>query len=118
MDFYVKTLGDPNFDNAKVHSESEIAQLLGQLETMLFTSRGEVLGEPDFGANLEDIIYTLNYNENQISEMINEQIELFIPLAQKYNTQVTVKFFKGQVRDIAEIDITIDSRYRVGVYIN
>lgn len=118
MEFYVRAQGDPNFDPNKIHSESEIAQLIAQIETMLFTNRGEVLGEPNFGANLEDLVYSLNYNEGQIENMLRQQLEAYIPLAQKYNTQIDIQFFKGAVRDIAQIDIVIDSKYQVGVYIN
>jgi phage baseplate assembly protein W len=118
MDFYVRTKGDPNYDKTKIHSESELAQLIGQLETMLFTNRGEVMGEPEFGANLNDLVYSLNYNEGQIQNVIDDQVEKYIPLAKKYNLQTTVQFYKGNVRDIAKIDITIDSKYQVGVYIN
>jgi phage baseplate assembly protein W len=118
MDFYVKDLGDPNFDINKVHSESELAQVLTQIETMLFTNRGEVMGEPDFGANLEDLVYSLELNEQAIQATIRDQLNYYVPLAQKYNTQITVQFYKGNVRDIAQIDVILDSRYQVGVYIN
>jgi hypothetical protein len=118
MEFYIRAYGDPNFDPYKIHSESEISMVLTQLETILFTKRGDVMGEPLLGANLEDLVYTLNYNEGQIRGLIEEQIEMFSPLAQKYNTQVSVSFFKGTVRDIAQIDIVVDSKYQVGVYIN
>ena len=45
MEFYVKADGDPNFDPTSIHSESEVAVLLTQLETMLFTNKGEVSEE-------------------------------------------------------------------------
>lgn len=118
MDFYVRVKGDPNYDRFKVHSESELSQLIGQLETMLFTNRGEVLGDPEFGANLEDLVYSLSYNETQIQDVIDEQVNRYIPLAKKYKLQTTVQFYKGVVRDIAKIDILINSKYQVGVYIN
>jgi len=118
MEFYVKAPGDPNFDPTSIHSESEIAMLITQLETVLFTNKGEVLGEPGFGANLEHLIYALNYNEGTILAELERQIDLFVPLAKKYGTDVSVSFYKGTVRDIAQIDITIDSKYQVGVYIN
>lgn len=118
MDFYVKTIGDPNYDPRKVHTESELAQLIGQIETVLFTNRGEVLGEPEFGCNLNDLVYSLNYNEQQIQDVVKQQLKTYVPLANKYNVKTTVLFYRGQVRDIAEINIEIDSKYQVGVYIN
>ena len=118
MDFYVKTVGDPNFDATKVHVESEIAQLIVQIETVLFTNRGEVMGEPEFGCNLDDLVYSLGYNEQQIQDVVKQQLELYVPLATKYDVKTTVAFYRGTVRDIAQIDIEIDSKYQVGVYIN
>ena len=118
MDFYVKTLGDPNYDRAKVHTESELAQLIGQIETTLFTNRGDVLGEPNFGCNLEDLVYSLNYNEQQVQDVVKQQLKTYVPLATKYDVKTTVAFYRGEVRDIAQIDIEIDSKYQVGVYIN
>ena len=118
MDFYVRVKGDPNYDQTKVHSESELSQLIGQIETMLFTNKGDVLGEPQFGANLEDLVYSLSYNESQIAAVIETQMEIYVPLAVKYNVQTTVEFYKGNIRDIAQINIEIDSKCQVGVYVN
>lgn len=118
MEFYVRADGDPNFDPYKVHSESEIAQVITQIETLLFTNKGEVLGEPNLGVNLEDLVYTLNYNESMINSLINQQINQYVPLAGKYNVQIETSFYKGTVRDIAQINISIDSKYQVGVYVN
>jgi hypothetical protein len=118
MEFYVRAEGDPNYDPYKVHSESEIAQVITQIETILFTRKGEVLGDPDFGASIEDLIYTLNYSEGVINQAIEQQIQRYVPLAGKYGVVVETKFYKGTVRDIAQVDITLDSKYQVGVYIN
>lgn len=118
MEFYIRAYGDPNFDPSKIHSESELAMALTQIETILFTNRGEVMGDSYFGANLEDLVYSLNYNEGQIIGVINEQLDLYSPLAKKLGASVSVSFFKGTTRDIAQIDIVLDSKYQVGVYIN
>lgn len=115
MELYVKTLEDPNHTANAVHIENEISQLITQIETMLFTDRGTVLGNPNFGASLETLIYELNANEEQIKGLVNEQIDMYIPLAEKYDTQVDITFQRGEIRDIANLNITIDSQYLVGV---
>lgn len=118
MELYVKYIGDPNYDPNQVHIENEVQQLITQIETTLFTSKGEVLGTPDFGCNLEDLIYSLGYNEHQLKSKIDSQLASYCPLAKKYNVETKISFLRGTVRDIAYIDITIDSKYLVQVYIN
>lgn len=118
MELYVKHVGDPNYNPNKVHIESEIQQLITQIESTLFTNRNEVLGSPDFGCSLEDLVYSLGLNEQQIKSTIDGQLQEYCPLSQKYNVESEIRFFRGNVRDIAYIDITIDSRYLVEVYIN
>tara|TARA_A100001037_G_C15153237_1_gene641153 strand:+ start:9669 stop:10025 length:357 start_codon:yes stop_codon:yes gene_type:complete len=117
MELYIKTIGDPNYNPKNVHSENEIAQLLTQIETILFTNKQEVLGTPNFGANLEDLIYSFHFNEYEIIRVVQDQIESFCPLAEKYNVEVDVIFSRGEVRDIAQLNITVDTKYLVGVKI-
>ena len=66
MDFYIKHIGDPNYQTNIVQNNGEIEQLLTQIENTLFTRKRDVLGEPDFGCNLEDLVYSFGQNEFQI----------------------------------------------------
>jgi phage baseplate assembly protein W len=115
MDFYIKYIGDPNYNATQLQNNGEIEQLITQIETILFTRKTEVLGTPEFGCNLEDLVYSLNQNEFNIKQEIQNQINSYCPLATKYRVGVDVKFFKGEVRDIAYIDIVIDSKYLVQI---
>ena len=117
MELYIKTIEDPNFDGKSVHSSDEIEQLMTQIETILFTNKGEVMGAPRFGASLEDMIYDFNWNEQQIISEVNNQLEDYCPLADKFDVKVDVQFTRGQVRDIAMLNITIDAQYLVEVRI-
>ena len=118
MELYVRTLDDPNFDPKKLQSQTEIAQLLTQIETILFTSRGDVLGDPNFGANLEDLLFEFNLNEETIQASIERQLATYCPLAQKYNTQVVAKFWKEGLTVIATVDVVINNQYAVRAVIN
>lgn len=118
MELYIKYIGDPNYDPNQVHVENEVQQLITQIETILFTSKGEVLGAPGFGCNLEDLIYSLGYNEHQLKSTIEGQLNAYCPLAKKYNVETKISFLRGTVRDVAYIDIAVDSKYLVQVYVN
>lgn len=115
MDFYIKHIGDPNYQTNIVQNNGEIEQLLTQIENTLFTRKRDVLGEPDFGCNLEDLVYSFGQNEFQIKNEIEKQLANYVPLARKYSTKVKVSFFKGEVRDIAYIDITVNNEYTIQV---
>ena len=52
MEFYIKYIGDPNYNATQLQNNGEIEQLITQIETTLFTRKTEVLGSPGFGCNL------------------------------------------------------------------
>ena len=118
MELYIKTLGDPNYDRKGVDVENEISQLLIQIETILFTNQGDVLGDSNFGADLEKMIYSFNLNEFELKRIVEDQLERYCSLAAKYDTKVDVQFSKGEIRDIAQLNITVDSKYLIGVNVN
>jgi hypothetical protein len=117
MEFYVKAIGDPGFNIEKLQQDSDISMLLTQIETILFTRKGSVLGNPDFGANLEDYVYELRYNDYLIKKVINDQIQKYVPLAQKYPVDIQVDFAEESNRHLMFLDITVDSKFQLGVYV-
>lgn len=117
MEFYVKNIGDPKYQNDKLQQDNEISMLLTQIETLLFTRRGDVLGNPSFGMNLEDFVYSFQYNNYQIRGLVSRQISDFIPLASKYNVGVEVDFIEESSKHIMFLDITVDATIKMGIYI-
>jgi hypothetical protein len=117
MEFYIKSYGDPNFDKTKLQSESKLAQLISQLEVVLFTNRGDVLGSPDFGCNIEEMIFEFNYNDSQIKRKIDEQVKAYCPLASEFNTKVSVDYERGVDRDAILINVVIDAEYQMTIVI-
>lgn len=115
MELYIKTSGDPNFNGTEVQTNDEVRQLLTQIETVLFTTKGQVLGDAGFGCSLEDYLYTLNANEYTIKNEIEQQIIKYCPLSTKYSVKVDVSFVRGEVRDEAYIDITVDNTFVVSI---
>lgn len=118
MDLYIGTPKDPNFQSDQVEIDNQIEQLMTQIETILFTNKGEVMGYPDFGCSLQDLVFKLNYNKFQIKEEINNQIARYCPLANVYNLSVDVNFTQGTNQTVAKVDVTINKKYYIQVNIN
>ena len=117
MELYIKTLGDPNFDADQLQSDDDIQMLLTQIETLIFTNKGEVMGNSEFGLNIEDYVYSFRYNDNMLQSMISEGIYRYCPLSYKYPVNVSVEFTEETERNMVFIDITIDGRYVIGLYV-
>jgi hypothetical protein len=117
MEFYVKNIGEPNYKPNEMQSDAELELLLTQISTLLFTRKGEVLGDPGFGANLEDYVYELRYNDYQLKTVIDYQLSEYVPLASKYNVDISIEVVDDVSNHIVFLDITVDSRFQLGVYI-
>ena len=117
MELYIKTIGDPNYDADQIQADEDIQMLLTQIETLIFTNKGEVMGNADFGLNIEDYVYSFRYNDTMLQNMIEEGISRFVPLSYKYPVSVKVEFTPEIERNMVFIDITIDNRYGIGLYV-
>ena len=114
-DIYLRDQSDPNFKQGVLEVTDEIEILIGQLKMILFTNRGEVLGAPDFGVNLEEQLFTFNLNEYSLKSDLRDQVLKFCPLADKYRVDFDIKFAKGTVRDICVIDVSIAGAPAFGI---
>ena len=117
MELYIKAIGDPNFDADQLQADEDIQMLLTQIETLIFTNKGDVLGNPDFGLNIDDYVYSFRYNDTMLQGMIEAGISRYCPLSYKYPVSVTVEFTQETERNMVFIDITIDNRYGIGLYV-
>ena len=117
MEFYVKSINDPNFQIDKLQQDDEISMLLTQLQVILGTRKGDVLGNPDFGANLEDYVYEFRYNDYMLKNIVEQQISAYVPHAAKYNVEVDIQFLNEVYRHTVYLDIIVDSRFNLGVYV-
>jgi len=116
-DLYLRDPSDPFFQSDTLEVSDELQMLVGQLKMMLFTNRGEVLGAPDFGADLENQLFSLNLNEFSVKSALRDQVMKFIPLGAQYQVDFDVKFARGTARDICVIDVLINNTPAFGVTI-
>ena len=116
-DIYIRTEGDTGFIANVIEIEDELAQLLLQIEVLLFTRKGDILGDHRVGINLEDYLYSLGSSASEINGLVTDQINSYCPLSKKYRPIIKTRFFKGTARDIAVIDITLTDGRSTGIVI-
>jgi len=63
-DFYILYQGQPKYDSTELIEDELIRVIVQKYQMVIFTNKGEVLGDPDFGANLEEILFEFSASED------------------------------------------------------
>ena len=72
-DFYMRTETDPLFREDQIEEYDEIEACVNQIRMTLLTRRGEDLGEPDFGLEIESYLFEF---EVQLNLKIYQELHL------------------------------------------
>jgi hypothetical protein len=115
-ELYVREPEDDYYKDGIIEVSDDLSAYLMQLEMLLFTKQYTVMGDEDFGIDLEGMIYEHRLNEYEIERVILNQIAKYCPsYSQKFKTRAYVSFIRGDLRDIAVVDINIDGRSYFGL---
>ena len=66
VDFYVIYKGNPYYESDKVLEDDLVKVIVQKYYTILLTNKGEVLGEPNLGANLEQLLFETTLDEENV----------------------------------------------------
>ena len=91
-DFYIKYQGHPKYRRDLLIEDDIISVIIQKYEMILFTNKGEVLGLPDFGCDLEKFLFQTRVSAEYVRDIIIRQIRTYIPELVNMNYQLEVKF--------------------------
>ena len=114
-EIYCRNANDPLYNYNILETSNPLEALLTKLRMIIFTNRGEVLGVPDLGLSLNELLFEFNANTYQIQKDFYAQVAKYVPESSNFNIDIQVNFVPGTVRDICYIDIYIDGTKYLGV---
>ncbi len=91
-DFYIKYKGHPKYVSNELIEDDIINVIVQKYEMVLFTNKGEVLGLPDFGADLMLLLNETRVSASYVEELIVKQISTYIPELDNMNYSLKVVF--------------------------
>lgn len=116
IDVYLRLPNDPNYNSNFIEVEDNVSNFVQQIEMILTTIPGEVLGSPDFGVNLEGYLWNPYVTSGSIKSDIMTQIRKYCAYNQlDIPFSIQVNFIKGDIIDGIVIDIMIDGRKTLGI---
>jgi hypothetical protein len=107
VEIYNRDPSDINYKTNIVEVTQPVEICLGQLKMFLLTSKGDVLGDPKFGLNLEDLVFSLELSEKTLRDEIDKGLRFYVPLFGQLGGYFNLKFYQGTERDIALLDFFI-----------
>ena len=113
-DFYIIYPGHPRFNNAQIIEDDLIRVIIQKWELMIFTNRGELFCEPNFGGDLVKYLHETRLSAETIEGELKSQVSQYIPELESIEYTLKVNFYDDPERhqEYMEINFQI-SDYEV-----
>jgi hypothetical protein len=108
-EIYNRDPNDPMYKSDILEVTDPIEICIGQLKMCLLTTKGEVLGDPAFGMDLESLIFDLQLSEKALTDELNIHLSTYVPIFFDLGGYYNIKFYQGTQRDIAYFDFFLPS---------
>lgn len=106
-DIYIRSSNDPLFNSNIVENISISDVIMSKIQMILFTNKGEVISDPDFGADIPMFLWKTRFPASTIKSDIEEQITKYIPELAPGQYKINVYILPGTVQDIGIIQIDL-----------
>ncbi len=88
-DFYVRPETDPAHNPDQLEVYDDLESLVQQIKMTLFTNKGEVLGEPDFGLEVEKYLFEFSIDPFILTREADNQVNRYVGESRKRNIKIT-----------------------------
>lgn len=107
-DFYITWDGHPKYKDGEIIVESALRVVINKIEMVLFTNKGEFIGDVNFGSDLPIYLWQTRVSSDFIKNLIQEQFDTYIPELRNYNSTLTVEICEGTLQDILKVNVTLN----------
>jgi len=115
-DLNIRGVNHPKYNASRILEDRPIEIMIQKLENILFSNKGDVLGDPNFGCNLQYYLWRTDAPKESIQRTIYEQIDLYVPELRNYTFSLSVDLYQGTTKDIMYINIKIEEMSVTVIY--
>jgi len=108
-DHYIGYVGHPRFVVNKIVEDDLIRVIIQKYEMILFTNKGDLLGDPDFGCDLPRLLFQTKVSAQGVRKIILQQIQKYITELANTNFGLQATFFQDpeNYQDVLQIDFQL-----------
>jgi len=110
QDLTIRWDGHQKYKSGKIIEDKLIEVIVQKLEMLLYTTKGEVLGQDSdgFGVNLEYYLWQTTVANDILKGEIQKQINAWVPELNVIGFDLNIDIFEGTVRDIMQVNFVIN----------
>ena len=108
-DIYIRYDVHPLYNSSEITQDDIILVIVQKVEMILFTNKGELLGDPNFGSDLERFLHETNVSAGFVKKELISQFQTYIPELNSISYVLDVRFMQHptQYMDMLFIDFKI-----------
>jgi hypothetical protein len=95
-EFYLRPTEDPAYVPDQLEINDELESTVQQIKMTLFTNRGEVLGEPNFGVEVEKYLFEFSIDPFLLTKDAGGQLDAYVTESKKRKITVTPASYPDQ----------------------
>lgn len=109
IDFYIGYEGHPRFKNLELIEDDIVRVIIQKYEMVLFTNKGELLGDPNFGANLTELLHETRVSAEAVESDIRAQIADYIEELEGIDYELNIEFVEDpeNFQEVMIINFTV-----------
>ena len=118
IDFYIGYPGHPRYRTPDIIEDDVVRVIVQKYEVILFTNKGEILGDPNFGADLTRLLHETRLSSEAIEGNIRAQIADYIPEIEGLEYDLSVDFLEDPERhqEVMVINFSLNG-YQVDAFV-
>lgn len=97
-DFYISFPGHPRFNDTKIIEDELIRVIVQKWEMVIFTNRGELFYDPNFGGDLPRYLHETRLSAETIESSLRGQIRQYIPELESLTYTLKVNIYEDPER--------------------
>ncbi|MHA1675879.1 MAG: hypothetical protein ACTSU6_01740 [Candidatus Njordarchaeales archaeon] len=117
LDFYMRSEGEPKYNKNLLINSDENEEAITQVRLTLLTEKGEVLGEPNFGVDVNQYLFDFDINPFSLTKEAENQIATYVSASRIKNISVTpAQFTDDRERKTFVLSVDIQGNDPFGIF--
>jgi hypothetical protein len=118
-EIYIRNEEDPMFVEGIIEYSNEIENVISKIRMLLGTTPGEVLGDLNFGIDIEYLVFNTKESAYAIQGALNELLQAYVPSSKNYSISTQINFGKtANGSDFGIVDVFINEHKAIGFLID